>query len=131
MKLQYFTQWQILFLGAYFFGRINSLQQLFFPINYFFRGKPLSSSHFLRIGSSLGQLLFRTATFLEEEFLGDIHLQKSYFFKAGSSAQHQLFQKSHILEKATFSEKHYSALPTFSGELPFCRGDFSKTRYLL
>ena len=90
-----------------------------FQNSYFFRAKLLPSNHILRIGNSLAQLPFGTATYRR-------YLQKSYFLEADSSAQQQLFQKSEILEKATFSEKQYSVLPTFSGELPSIAATFSE-----
>ena len=62
--------------------------------------------------NSLVQIPFRTATHRR-------HLQKNYFFEADSSTQHQPFQKSKLLKKPTFPVKQNSALPTFSGELPF------------
>ena len=48
-----------------------------------------------------------------------IKISKKDLFQSKSSAQHQPFGKSYILEKADFSEKQYSVLPSFSGELPF------------
>ena len=77
----------------------------------------------MRIGNSLAQLPFGTATYRR-------YLQKSYFLEGDSSAQQQLFQKSEILEKATFSEKQYSVLPTFSGELPSIATTFSESYFL-
>ena len=80
--------------------------------------------------------LFRAVTFRSNYLFGEgivqkkRYLQKNYFFKA-FSAHHQLFQESYILEKATNSEKQYSLLLTFSGELPFQSGRFFKRRYLL
>ena len=75
-----------------------------------------------------GQLLFETATFLAEElFRKKRYIQKSYFFKAGTSAHHQIFQENYILEKGNNSEKQYSLLPTFAGELLFrAAATFSK-----
>ena len=111
---------ELLFHNSSFFRVAAFLRRSFFRTatfsqhisqnSYFFRAKLLSRNHTLRIGNSLVQLPFRTATHRR-------YLQKSYFFETGSSPQHQLFQKSKILEKATFSEKQDSALPTFSGEL--------------
>ena len=109
---------QLLFRSSYFFRaaaylkeiflrNVTSLQQLLFQNRYFFREKLLPSSHFLRIGS------------WRKNYLEWRNLQRSYYFEAGTSAQHQLFQKNYILERANFSEKQYSAKPTFSGELPF------------
>ena len=125
--------------SSYFFGAAISLEQMlfFFQKNQFFIAVVFSKQLLLQGETYTEQPLLENRKFFRavrpfwcRNFSKYIYLQKSYFLEAGSSAHHQLFQKSHILEKATFSEKHYSALPTFSGELPFHRGDFSKTRYL-
>ena len=97
---------ELLFQNNYFFSAI------FFQNSYFFRTKLLPTNHTLKIGNSLVQLPVGTVR-------NRRYLQKRYFFEADSIAQHQLFQKSKILEKASFSEKQYSALPIFSGGLPF------------
>ena len=47
-----------------FFRTVTFLQQLFFQNSIFFRTKLLQSSHFLRIGCSLWQLLYGTDIFL-------------------------------------------------------------------
>ena len=60
---------QLLFLRSSVFERVIFLQQLFFQNTYFFEAKLLLSSHVLRIGSSLGQLLLGTDTFLADELL--------------------------------------------------------------
>ena len=57
----YISSEQQLFLRSSFFRTVASMRQLLIQKKYFFREEVLSSSHFLRIGSSLGQLLFRTA----------------------------------------------------------------------
>ena len=46
-----------------FFRTVTFSQELFFQNSFFFGAKLLQSSHFLRIGSSLRQLLFGTAIF--------------------------------------------------------------------
>ena len=66
-------------------GTVISSWQPFFQKSYFFRGKLLPSSHFLRICGC---------------------------FEPRTSAQHQHFQKSYFLEKANSSEMQLSALPT-------------------
>ena len=131
---------QLLFWGSYFFRTaavfsffrtVTFSQELIFQNSFFFGARILQSSHFLRTGSSLRQLLFGTAIFSEELFRTKI-LKKSYFFIVGTSAQHQPFQKSYILEKTDFSENqlpHYllfleSCLfraTTFSKYATFCR----------
>ena len=109
----------LLFRSSYFFRAaaffsfsraVTFSQELFFQNSFFFGAKLLQSNHFLRIGSSLRQLLFGIAIFFRRNCLGEIYLKKSYLFKAGTSAQHQPFQKSYILEKADFLVKQ---------ELPF------------
>ena len=132
----------------------TSTQQLHFRSNYFFRAAVFfllfQNSHFFRAVIFLEQLLFQSENSTEQPLLENKKFfkavtsrnsyfslfrlkisKKSYFFKAGTHAQYQLFQKSYILEKPNFSEKQYSLLPTFSGELPFQSGYFFKSRYLL
>ena len=46
---------QLLFLMSFLSRAVTFPQQLFFQNSYFIRAKLLSSSHFLRIGSCLGQ----------------------------------------------------------------------------
>ena len=67
---------QLLFRSSYFFRTaaffsifraVTFSQQLFFRNSFFFRAKLLQISQFLRIGSSLWQLLFGTAIFFLEE----------------------------------------------------------------
>ena len=127
-----------LFQSNYFDTIVTFSEQLFLQSSCFFRGillskepfrcssysntqffgaKPLLSSYFLKIESSLGQLIFGTATFVAEELIRIKYLQKSSFFKVGTCAQHQLFQKSYIFEKGNFSENKCLALPTFLEEL--------------
>ena len=105
-----FLTQQLLFRGSYFFRTaavfsffrtVTFSQELFFQNSFFFGAKILQSSHFLRIGGSLRQLLFATAFFLEELLRIKVS-KKSYFFKAGTSTQHQPFQKSYVLEKTDF-----------------------------
>ena len=95
-----------------------SCSSYYFQNTYFFGAKLLLSSHFLRTGSSLGQLLFGTATFLADELLRikisteellsgcsvEVSLQKNKYSEkiGGTSAQHQLLQKSYIFEKVNF-----------------------------
>ena len=102
---------QILFQSSCFLSPFSEpslfCSSSFFQNSFFFRTKILQ--FFMAVS-------FRNSCF----FLFRIkYLKKSYFFKAGTSTQYQVFQKSYILKKFSFSEKQYSALPTFSGELPF------------
>ena len=66
---------QLPFRGSYFFNTtavfssfrtVTFLQELFFQNSSFFGVKILQSIHFLRIGSSLPQLLFGTSIFFRE-----------------------------------------------------------------
>ena len=86
------TSEQLLFLRSSFFRTVTSSQHFFFQNSDFFRVKFLSRNHTFRIGNSLVQLPFGTATHRRYQ-------QKSYFFKAYTSARHQLFQK---IKKAIF-----------------------------
>ena len=66
----------------------------FFQNDYFFSANPLPSSHFLRIGTSLGQSLFRTATFLTEGL-----------FRIKISIEELLFRTRCFYTASTFSEE--------------------------
>ena len=83
---QLFLQSSCFFWGVPFFRTVTFSQHCFFQNSYFFRAKLLPRNQTLRIGNSLVQLPFGTATHR-------IYLQKSYFLEADSSAQDQLFQK--------------------------------------
>ena len=92
--LLYSTQ-ELLFLGSYFFKiaaflsffrTVTLSQVLFLQSSFFFGAKLLQSRHFLRIWSSLRQLLFGMAIF-SGGTVYDKDILKSYFFKAGTSAQ--------------------------------------------
>ena len=113
---------EMLFLQSIcFFLRGSFLRtfRIFFQNSYFFRAKLLPSSHFLRMGSSLGQLLFRAATLLAKElFKIKISTEELVFWKV---LLHRIkfFRRALFWRKTSFSEKQYSTLPTFSGELPF------------
>ena len=62
-----------LFHNSHFFAAV-----IFFLNSYFFRAKLLPSRHFLRIGSSLGQVLFGTPTFLVEKPYKDIFRRRTF-----------------------------------------------------
>ena len=107
---------------------VASPQQLFFQNTYFIRVKILSSSHFSKMGSFLGQYFVGTATFLVEKPAQKPPKlpQNRYFFNKGTSSKEVPFRNSYFLEKANFPEKQHSALHTFSKE-PLCRASiFSK-----
>ena len=95
---------QLLFWGSYFFRiaavfsffrTVTFSQELFFQNSFFFGAKILQSSHFLRIGGSLQQLLFGTAIFSEE------------LFRIKISKKELLFQSRYFCTASTFSEKLY------------------------
>ena len=62
-----FLPQQLLIFLFHFFRTVTFSQELFFQNSFFFGAKILQSSHFLRIGISLWELLFGTA-FSEELF---------------------------------------------------------------
>ena len=95
---------QLLFRGSYFFRTaavfsffrtVTFSQELFFQNSFFFGAKILQSSHFLRIGGSLQQLLFGTAIFSEE------------LFRIKMSKKELLFQSRYFCTASTFSKKLY------------------------
>ena len=100
---QLFLQSSCFFWGASFFRTVTFSQHCYFQNNYFFRATLLPRNHTLRIGKSLVQLPFGTASHR-------IYLQRSYFFEADSSAQHQLFQK---IGKAIFRLTYFFLKATF------------------
>ena len=100
--LQSICIFEELFLQNSDFFSVNSY---LFSIATIFRANLLPSRHFLRMESSLGHLLFRTATFLEEELFRIKISSEELLFEAGTSAQRQLFQKSYNLEKKKILEK--------------------------
>ena len=97
------------FFRSSIFKRLIFLQQLFFSEYLFFGTKPLLSSHFLRIGSYLAQLLFGTATFLAEELLRikmsreEVLCRSRYLCTASAfSEKLHLFQKMLFIGVASF-----------------------------
>ena len=130
---------QILYRSSFFFRASTSFSEQpllssnhFFQNNYFFRVELLSSSHSLRIGSSFRQVLFGTATFLGVEmFRIKISTEELLFRNQVLLHSINFFQRVAFWKKANFSEKQYSTLSTFSGELSFQSGYFFKKRYLL
>ena len=89
---QLFLQCYYFFWGVSVIRTVTSSEQPFFQNSYFFRGKLLPSSHFLRIGSSLGQLLFGTPTFLVQKL-----------FRVNTFSEELLSQTRHLC--ATVSEE--------------------------
>ena len=132
---------KLLLHNSYSFGAaISSGQLLFLRSSVFERVISVIFSEYLILLSETSteqpllenRKFFRAVTFRNSYFYsGGIAQNKDIQRRAnlqvaGASAQHQLFQKSYIFEKANFSEKKYSALPTFSGKLPFQSGYFFK-----
>ena len=126
---QLFLQSICFFLTSSFFRTVDSSQQFFFSFqkSYFFRAKLLPNSYHLRIGSSLGNLLVGTATFLAKElfrikilllfiiiylFTVDIY-REATFSKQALLHNINYFRRATFWKKANFSEKQDSALPTF------------------
>ena len=120
---------QLLFRGNYFFRtaavfsffrKTTFSQELFFQNSFFFGAKILQSSHFLRLGSSLRQLLLGTAIFSEELF-GIKISKKELFFQSRCYCTTSNFSKKLYFDfgKKLFFRKSISALPTFSGGRPF------------
>ena len=100
-------------------------QELFFQNSFFFGAKIIQSSDFLRIASSLPQLLSGTAIFLEELFRikiskKELPFQSRYFCTAS------IFSKKHILEKTDFSENEFPHYLLFLESCPFRATTFSK-----
>ena len=103
-------------------SKATYLEQLFFlhssyssKIVSLFRGTLLLTSYFLRIGSSLGQLVFQNSYYLGRQICSEYrYIQKSFFFEAGTFTKHQIFLDSYFPRSATFNVMY-----TFSGELLF------------
>ena len=120
VRSSYFSQ-QLLLLRSSVSGTVTSSQQLFFQNIYFLEAKLLPSNHFLRIGSSLGQLLlvhFRTTfskklIFQIRNILYYLLFLESYLFRAATFSKDITLYSSYFFRRATFW--HY----TFSEELLF------------
>ena len=91
----------------------------------------LQSSHFLRIGSSLRQLLFGTAIFFSEELFKIMLYKKELLFQSRCFCTASTFSEKLRFGRNRFFRKSISALPTFSGELSSQRNYFFKICYLL
>ena len=79
-----------------FFRTVTFSQELFFQNSFFFRARILQSVRFMRIGSSLRQLLFGTVLFFSEKL-----------FRIKISKKELLFQSRYFCTASTFSEKLY------------------------
>ena len=123
------SEW-LLFSKSSFFRTFISSLQLFSQISYFFETK------LLRAPNSWKWQIFRAVSFRNTYLFGgenvqskDIQKRATFSKQVATSAQHQIFQKSYLLETANFTEKQYSTLPIFCGELPFQSGYFFKKAY--
>ena len=92
--------------------------------------KLLPSSHFLRIGICLGQLLCRNSYFCGKGTSSEIiYVQKSYskqvllhsinFFRTATFWEKQILQKCNILHYLVCLESHFYRAATFSKDLTF------------
>ena len=90
-----FLQSCYFFCQASFFRTLTSLQQSFFQNSYLFTTKLQLNSHFLKIGSSLGVLLFGTPTFFVEKLfrIKTFSEQTRYFCAVSSFSEELLFRK--------------------------------------
>ena len=136
-----------LFQSNYFDTIVTFSEQLFLQSSCFFRGillskepfrcssysntqffgaKPLLSSYFLRIESSLGQLLFGTPNFVAEELIRikisaeELLFQSRYLCTASAFSEELHFRKRQFLRKQMFNITYF-----------FRAATFIKIRYLL
>ena len=124
-----FLQYSCSFWGAPSSEQSLFSKQLFFLKSYIFRSKLLPSSHFLRIGSCLGKLLFRTATFLLEELFRTksskegLPFRGRYFCTTPTFSEKlhfgKIFQKSNIPHYLLFLESYFFRVATFLKDATF------------
>ena len=139
---------QLLYRGSYFFRAfgellfrtVTSSHQLFFQDSCFFRAKLIPSNHFLRIESSLGRLLFGTATFSGGGIVQNnnifrqqqVLLHRIKFFRRTAFRKKLIFQKSNIphyllvLASYLFRAAAFSKNFTFCSSYRFRRATFSQ-----
>ena len=101
-----------------FFRTFTFSQELFFQKSLLFGAKTLQSSHFLRIGSSLRQLLFGIAIFSQELFRIKL-CKKELLFQSRYFCTASTFSKRVRFGKNWFFRRSVSSLLTFSGGLSF------------
>ena len=116
----------LLFFGELLFQNSQFLLGVIFSEQPLFEREPSTDQHHLRIGSSLGQFLFGTAALLAMELLRmkistELLLSKQVLLHTIS-----YFRRATFWKRANFSEKQYSALPIFSGQLLFRAATFLK-----
>ena len=120
---------QLFFQNSYFFlsflRRVTFSQQLFFQNSFFFRAKILQNSHFLRIRSSLWQLLSAAAIFSlfrikisKKELLFQIRYSIN-FFRKGILWKKLIFQRRNILYYPLFLESYLFEVATSSKDGTF------------
>ena len=115
-----------------FFEEASFLEQsllfsiYFFQISCFFSARPPLSSCFLKINSSLGQLVFQNSHFSGGQitFSTKLLLQKTYFlvqffFRKVAFWKQLIFQKINILLQLLFQERCFIKATTLSKELLF------------
>ena len=120
-----FTSWSSYFFraAAFFswscFFRTATSSQQFFQYSHFFRTRPLLSSHFLRTGNSVPQLLFQAATFVEEKLFGieisteGLLIWSSYFSTGSTFSEELRFEKANFPEKAILPITYFFWRTTF------------------
>ena len=150
---------QLLFRSSYFFRTaavfsffraVSFSQELFFQNSFFFRAKILQGSHFLRIGSSLWQLLFGIAIFFSEElfriklYKKELHFQSRYFCTPSTFSEKlciseklinfritYFFWRALFLEQILFQKTLLSIAGNFSEELLFHSHSFFPQLHLI
>ena len=109
----------------------------FFLNSYFFRAKLLPSRHFLRIGSSLGQVLFGTPTFLVEKPYKDIFRRRTFpnqvvlcnIFRRVTFWKKLFFRKSNSPHCLLLLDNYFIRVATFPEELLFRNILFQRRYY--
>ena len=110
-------------------------QELFFQNSFFFGAKIIQSSDFLRIASSLPQLLSGTAIFLEELFRikiskKELPFQSSYFCTASIFSEKPHFGKKLIFQKMNFRITYFFWRAVLLEQLLFQKAPPSNSSYL-
>ena len=140
----FFTLLQSSHFGtSYFFEAAISSEHLIFLRSFFFAAVTFFSKQLLFQGKTyFGQLphenreFFRVVTFWNSYLFSRGIVQNKYIYRRATFSKQVLlqnisfFRKGKFWKKANFSVKQYSALATFSGELPFQSSYFLKRRYL-
>ena len=95
--------------------------------SYFFSAKLLPNSHFLRIGSSSGQLLFGTATFLMKDLVHNKDIYRRATFSMQVLLHINNFFRTDTLMSENFAGRKFREIFLISQEFNFANG---KNRYL-